>query len=190
MTCVRDAHHVVLSTGCDRLHLLLQDPHECPGPAGTAGQPVAHRQQHHRLPPPPHPLGPLLPTGPAGAAAPLAPPTQPPQRAAPTSPQVVQPKRPPPLQTLSSPTLQLYTGPCTDHPNVKIQTPSDPAHPLTRPPKRSEVFARLLLLFVFLHTVNVLLFFTPLGKVWYQMLSFGWSWSDNPWSFCFLFTKP
>lgn len=58
-----------VSAGRDRLHLLLQDPHERPGPNGTAGQPVAHRQQHHRLPPPPHPLGPLLPAGPAGAAA-------------------------------------------------------------------------------------------------------------------------
>lgn len=157
-------HNVVLSAGCDRLHLLLQDPHECPGPARTAGQPVAHRQQHHRLPPSPHPLGPLLPAGPAGAAASPPPPAQPPQRAAPAGPQVVQPKEtrppfPPHLQTLSSPPSSFIQDPVqfTDH--VKTQTPSDPSNPMTHLPKRSEVFAHLLLLFVFLHTVNVLFYF-------------------------------
>lgn len=84
-----------VSAGCDRLHLLLQDPYECPGPDGTAGQPVARRQQHHRLPPSPYPIGPLLPAGPAGAAASPAPPTQPPQWAAPACPQVVQPEKAP-----------------------------------------------------------------------------------------------
>lgn len=108
----------VLSAGCDRLHLLLQDPYERPGPAGTSGQPVAHRQQHHRLPPPPHPLGPLLSASPAGAASSPAPPAQPHQRAALAGPQVVQPKRRahpsfytfrhcPPFPS------KLYTEPCT-----------------------------------------------------------------------------
>lgn len=158
--------YVVLSAGCDRLHLLLQDPHECPGPAGTTGQPVAHRQQHYRLPTPPHPLGPLLPTGPAGAAASPAPPAQPPQRAAFASPQVVQPKRParpflPHLQTLSSPS-NFIQDPVQFTNHVKTPTPSDPSNPMTHLPKRSEVFARLLLLLVFLHTVNVLFYFLVL----------------------------
>ena len=87
---------VFVSAGCHRLYLLLQDAYECPGRPGTARQPVAHRQQHHWLPPPTHPLGPLLSVGPAGAAPFPAPPTQPPQRSAPTGPQVVQPEGAPP----------------------------------------------------------------------------------------------
>lgn len=97
-----------LFSGCDRLHFLLQDPHECSGPDGTAGQPVARRQQHHGLPPPPHPLGPLLPAGPAGAASPPAPPAQPPQRAAPAGPQVVQPETLTPPSNTFLKTLALY----------------------------------------------------------------------------------
>lgn len=157
------SHDVFVLAGRDRLHLLLQDPHECPGPTGTAGQPVAHRQQHHRLSPSPHPLGPLLPAGPTGAAPSPAPPAQPPQWAAPADPQVVQPERAPP--TLLTPPFKHCPNPLsgfiqdpvqfTDH--VKTPAPSSPYPPMLRHtyPKGVKYSPRLLLPFVFLHTVNV-----------------------------------
>lgn len=131
------------SAGCHRLHLLLQDPPERPGPAGAAGQPVAGGQQHHGLPAPPHPLGPLLPAGPAGAAAPpAATPPQPSERAAPAGPQVVQNHLPPPHPP------SLPTAMNTAHPQLQsilppgfIQDPvqfchhsRDPPHLLLHPP--------------------------------------------------------
>lgn len=96
--------------GCHRLHLLLQDTHERRGRPGPAGQPVAGGQQHHRLPPPPHPLRPLLPAGPAGTAPPRSPRAQPPERPALAGPQVVQPGKAPPTP-LTSPTQLLNTAP-------------------------------------------------------------------------------
>uniref|UniRef100_A0A672GET7 poly(A)-specific ribonuclease n=1 Tax=Salarias fasciatus TaxID=181472 RepID=A0A672GET7_SALFA len=142
-----------VSAGGHRLHLLLQDPHERAGAAGTSGPPVAPGQQHHGLPPPPHPVGPLLPAGPAGApptAAP-APPAQPPQRPAPAGAQVVQPDG---SGTLYSP-----------RPLRPPQTPSDPRPggnpPLPCPPAAPLGFAH-----------RAILFFSSLSKASNQK----WAW--------------
>lgn len=177
---------VCVSAGCDRLHLLLQDPHERPGHARTARQPVAHRQQHHGLPPPAHPLGPLLPAGPAGAAPSPAPPAQPPQRAAPAGPQVVHPENererpaypflPHLLNTVPpSSSLQLYTGPCTVH--VKL------GHHLTASnPKRSEVFAPgVAPFYVFAHCI--FFSFLPLKRLDTKC----WAWDEVFPNVCFVF---
>lgn len=146
------SNNVFASAGRDRLYLLLQDSHECPGLAGTVGQPVAHWQQHHRLPPPPHPLGPLLSAGPARAAPSHAPPSQPPQRAAPASTQVVQPERAPTTLLIPPfkhcpPSPALYRT-LFSLPNMLNSNPYPPKAK-THLPNRSEVFAPLLLLLCF-----------------------------------------
>lgn len=166
-------HHVFVSAGRDRLHLLLQNPHECPGPAGTAGQPVAHRQQHHRLPPPPHPLRSLLPAGPAGAAPSSAPPAQPPQWAAPAGPQVVQPENAPPFKHCPTPISTFIQDPVqfTDH--VKSPAPSSPYPPTLRHTHPKGV--KYLPPFV-LHTVNVLfhIFILPIKRLYTKC----WAWDE------------
>ena len=82
----------------------------------------------------------------------------------------------PPSNTVLPPPSGFIQDPVQFTGHVKTQTSSGPSNPETHPAKRSEVFARLLLLVVFLHTVNYIFYFFFLP---FRMLNTKcWAWED------------